>query len=169
MKITTLLLLSPIHDSIFKWAKQYNHSDLSRGHANIDSKIVKSITPKPAWLKSWNFRERKIRKLYITFVFNISTENIICITKISSQQKIHMQPFQNVTIWCFTCFANKEHAHMSHSRTSTTTNILSNTLLNTNQSKHHQIQLQALSTIMLLLILSLNKHIYIILVIYGNN
>ena len=57
-------------------------------------------------------------------------------------------------------FANKEHTHMSHSRTSTTTNILSNTLLNTNHSKHHQIQLQALSTIMLLLILSSNKHIY---------
>ena len=53
-----------------------------------------------------------------------------------------------------------QHTHMSHSRTSTTTNILSNTLLNTNHSKHHQIQLQALSTIMLLLILSPNKHIY---------
>ena len=60
----------------------------------------------------------------------------------------------------FNLFANKEHAHMSHSRTSTTTNILSNTLLNTNHSKHHQIQLQALSTIILLLILSPNKHIY---------
>jgi len=32
--------------------------------------------------------------------------------------------------------------------------------LNTNHSKHHQIQLQALSTIMLLLILSPNEHIY---------
>ena len=60
----------------------------------------------------------------------------------------------------FHLFANKEHTHMSHSKTSTTTNILSNTLLNTNHSKHHQIQLQVLSTIMLLLILSSNKHIY---------
>ena len=60
----------------------------------------------------------------------------------------------------FHLFANKEHTHMSHSRTSTTTNILSNTLLNPNHSKHHQIQLQALSIIMLLLILSSNKHIY---------
>ena len=60
----------------------------------------------------------------------------------------------------FHLFANKKHTHMSHSRTSTITNILSNTLLNTNHSKHHQIQLQALSTIMLLLILSPNEHIY---------
>ena len=87
-------------------------------------------------------------------------KKIIWFTKSSSQQKIHMQPFLNITIWYFTCFANKEHTHMSHSRTSTTTNILSNTLLNPNHSKHHQIQLQALSTIMLLLILSPNKHIY---------
>ena len=134
-----------------------------------DSKLLKSITPKPSGLKSWNFRTSKIRKLSTTFVFAIFTENIIWFTKLSSQQKMYMQPFQNVTIWCFTCFANKEHAHMSHSRTSTTTNILRNTLLNTNHSKHHQIQLQALSTIMLLLILSPNKHIYIILVIYDNN
>ena len=110
-----------------------------------------------------------IRKLSTTFVFTIFTENIIWTTKLSSQQKMHMQPSQNVTIWCFTCFANKEHTHMSHSRTSTTTNILSNTLLNTNHSKHHQIQLQVLSTIILLLILFPNKHIYIILVIYENN
>ena len=58
---------------------------------------------------------------------------------------------------------------MSHSRTSTTTNILSNTLLNPNPSKHHQIQSQALSTVMLLLIIFPNKQIYIILVIYENN
>ena len=101
-----------------------------------------------------------IRKLYTTFVFTIFTENIICSMMLSSQQKMHMQPFQNVTICCFTCFDKKEHAHMSHSRTSATTNILINTLLNTNHSKHHQIQLQALSTIMLLLILSPNEHIY---------
>ena len=153
MKITTLLLLSPIHDSQLKWAKKYNHSDLSKGHAKPDNKLVKSITPKPSSLKSWNFRTRKIRNLYTTFVFNIFTENIIWSTKLSSQQKMHMQPFQKVTIWCFTCFANKEHAHMSRSRTSTTTNILHNTLLNPNHSKHDKIQLQALSTIMLLLTL----------------
>ena len=106
------------------------------------SKLVKSITPKPSGLKSCNFGTNKIRKLS-TFVFNISIENIICIMKISSQQKMHTQPFLNITIGYFTCFDNKEHTHMSHSRTSTTTNILSNTLLNTNHSKHHQIQLQA--------------------------
>ena len=49
----------------------------------------------------------------------------------------------------FHLFCYKEHAHMSHSRTSTTTNILSNTFLNPNHSKHHQKQLHALSTIML--------------------
>ena len=127
-----------------------------------NSKLLKSITPKPLGLKSWNFRTSKISKLYTTFIFTIFTENIIWFTKLSSQQKMHthMQPFQNITIWCFTCFANKEHTHISHSRTSTTTNILSNTLLNTNHSKHHQIQLQALSRIMLLLILFPNKHIY---------
>ena len=103
---------------------------------------------------------RKIRKLCTTLVFTTFTENIIWSMKLSSQQKMHMQPFLNITFWYFTCFANKEHTHMSHSRTSTTTNILSNTLLNTNHSKHPQIQLQALSTIMLLLIISPNKHIY---------
>ena len=123
-------------------------------------KFLKSITLKPSGLKSWNFRKSNIRKLSTIFVFTIFIENIIWSTKLSWQQKMHMQPFQNVTIWCFTCFANKEHAHMSHSRTSTTTNILRNTLLNTNCSKNHQIQLQALSMIMLLLILSPNKHIY---------
>ena len=106
-----------------------------------ESKLLKSITPKPSGLKSWNFRKSMISKLSTTFVFTIFTENIIWSTKLSSQLKMHMQPFQNVTIWCFTCFANKEHAHMSHSRTSTTTNILSNILLNPNHSKHHQIQL----------------------------
>ena len=134
-----------------------------------DNKLLKSITPKPSGLKLWNFRKSNIRNLCTTLVFTIFTENIICSMKLSSQQKMHMQPFQNVTICCFTCFDKKEHAHMSHSRTSATTNILINTLLNTNHSKHHQIQLQALSTIMLLLILSPNKHIYIILVIYDNN
>ena len=48
---------------------------------------------------------------------------------------------------------------MSHSRNSTTTNKLSNTLFNPNHSKHHQIQLQALSIIMLLLILSPNNQL----------
>ena len=110
-------------------------ASLSRGHAKPDSKLVKSITPKPSGLKSWTFRKRNIRKLSTTFVFNISIENIIFITKLSLQQKMHMQPFQNITIWCFTCFTNKEHTHMSHSRTSTTSNILSNTLLNINHSK----------------------------------
>ena len=57
---------------------------------------------------------------------------------------------------------------MSHSRISTTTNILNNTLLNTNHSKHHQIQLQALSIIMLLLII-FPINMYIILVIYEDN
>ena len=137
---------------MFKWAKQYNHSDQSRGHAKADNKLVKSIIPTPVGLKSWNFRTSKIRKLYTTFVFTIFIENIIWSTKLSSKQRMHMQPFQNVTIWCFTCFANKGHAHMSHSRTSTTANILSNTLLNPNHSKHHQIQLQALSTIMLFML-----------------
>ena len=117
-------------------------ASLSRGHAKPDSKLLKSITPKPSGLKSWNFRKSKIRNLYTTLVFNTFTWNIICITKLLSQQKMHMKLFQNITIWCFTCFANKEHTHMSHSRTSTTTNILSNTLFNTNHSKHHQIQLQ---------------------------
>ena len=131
-----------------------------RAHAKADSELVKSITPKLAGQKSWNFRTSNVMELYTTFVFNTLTSNIINIVKISSQQELHMQPFQNVTIWCFTCFANKEHAHMSHSRTSTTINILSNTLLNPNHSKHHQINLQALSTIMLLLILFPNKHIY---------
>ena len=145
---------------MFNWSKQYNHSDLSRRHAKTDSKLIKSITPKLVGPKSWNFRTINIMKLYTTFVCNISKENIICITKISSQQKMHTQPFLNITIGYFTCFANKEHTHMSHSRTSMTSNILSNTLLNTNHSKHHHIQLQALSTIMLLLILSSNKHIY---------
>ena len=126
-----------------------------------DSKLIKSITSKPIGLKLWNFRTSKIRKLSTTFVFTIFTENIIWSMKLSSQQKMHMQPLQNVTIWCFTFFANNEHAHMSHSRTSTITNILSNTLLNTNHSKHHKIQLQTLSTIMHLLIISPNKHIYI--------
>ena len=60
----------------------------------------------------------------------------------------------------FHLFANKKHTHMSHSRTSTTTNILSNNLLNPNHSKHHQIQLQALSTIILSLILFPDKHIH---------
>ena len=140
-----------------------------RAHAKAHNKFVKSITPKLAGLKSWNFRTSKIRNLSTTLVFTIFIKNIIWSTKLSSQQKMHMQPFQNITIWCFTCFANKEHTHMSHSRTSTTTNLLSNTLLNTNHSKHHQINLQALSTIMFLLILSPNKHIYIILVIYESN
>ena len=132
-----------------------------RGHVKADNKLVKYITPKPAGLKSWNFSTSKIRKLYTTFVFTIFTENIIWSTKLSSQQKMHTQLFHNVPIWCFSCFAIKERAHMSHSRISTTTNILSNTLLNPNHSKHHQIQLQALSTIMLLLIISPNKYIYI--------
>ena len=145
---------------MFKWAKQYIHSYLSRGHAKTWQQLLKSITPKPSGLKSWNFRTSNITKSSTTFVFTIFIENISWFMNLSSQQKMHMQLFQNVTIWCFTCFANKEHAHMSHSRNSTTTNILSNTLLNTNHSKHHQIQLQALSTIMLLLILSPNKHIY---------
>ena len=57
---------------------------------------------------------------------------------------------------------------MGHSITSTTTNILSNTLLNPNHSKHHQIQLQALSIIMLLLII-FPINMYIILVIYEDN
>ena len=85
-----------------------------------DSKLLKSITPKSSGLKSWNFRTINISKLYTTLVFTIFIENIIWSTKLSSQQKMHMQPFQNITIWCFTCFANKEHTHMINSITSTT-------------------------------------------------
>ena len=98
MKSTTLLLLYPRHDSKLSWVKQHNHSDLYRERAKPDSKLLKSITPKSSGLKSLNFRTNNIRKLYTTFVFNISTENIICITKLSLQQKMHMQPFQNITI-----------------------------------------------------------------------
>ena len=32
--------------------KKYNHSDLFRADAKADGKLVKSITPKPAGLKS---------------------------------------------------------------------------------------------------------------------
>ena len=106
------------------------------------------------------FEDNQDKEFIYNFAFTIFIENIIWSTKLSSQQKMHMQPFLNITIWYFTCFANKEHTHMSHLRTSTTTNVLSNTLLNTKHSKHDQIQLQALSTIILLLILSPNKHIY---------
>jgi len=89
------------------YVKQYNHSDLFRAHEKADSKLIKSITPKLTHLKSWNFRKSKIRKLSTTFVFTKFTENIIWFMKLSSQQKMHMQPFQNITIWCFTCLLTK--------------------------------------------------------------
>ena len=83
---------------MFKKAKQYNHSDLFRAHAKADSKLVKSITPKPSGLKSSNCRKSKLRKLSTTLVFTTFIENISWSMKLSSQQKMHMQPFQNVTI-----------------------------------------------------------------------
>ena len=46
MKITTLLLLSPRHDSNRNWVKQHNHSDLYREHAKPDREIIKSIALK---------------------------------------------------------------------------------------------------------------------------
>ena len=48
----------------------------------------KPITPKPIGLKSWNFRTSQIRKLYTTLVFMTFTENIICIMKLSPQQRL---------------------------------------------------------------------------------
>ena len=52
MKITTLLLLSPRHDSNLNWVKQHNHSDLYREHAKPDNELVKSIDPKLSGLWS---------------------------------------------------------------------------------------------------------------------
>ena len=46
MKSTTLILLSPRHDSNLSWVKQHNHSDLYREHAKSDNKVAKSIAPK---------------------------------------------------------------------------------------------------------------------------
>ena len=52
MKRTTLLILSPRHDSKRSKVKQHNHSDLHREHAKPDNELVKSITPKPSELWS---------------------------------------------------------------------------------------------------------------------
>ena len=46
MKINTLLILSPRHDSKLSWVKQHNHSDLYREHAKSDNELAKSIAPK---------------------------------------------------------------------------------------------------------------------------
>ena len=46
MKMTTLLLLSPRHDSKLSWVKQHNHSDLYRELAKSDNELTKSIAPK---------------------------------------------------------------------------------------------------------------------------
>jgi len=52
MKINTLLILSPRHDSKLSWVKQHNHSDLYREHAKPDWEIIKSIAPKLSSLLS---------------------------------------------------------------------------------------------------------------------
>ena len=46
------------------------------------NKLLKSITPKPSGVKSWNFRTSKIRKLCETFVFTTSKEILMIITKL---------------------------------------------------------------------------------------
>ena len=46
MKRTTLLILSPRHDSKRSKVKQHNHSDIYREHAKPDNELVKSIAPK---------------------------------------------------------------------------------------------------------------------------
>ena len=94
MKITTLLLLSPRHDSKLSWVKQHNHSDLYREHANLDREIIKSIPPKLSGLWSWKFNTSNIIKLTTTLVFTTTIENIIYTTKIIAQLKLHMQPKQ---------------------------------------------------------------------------
>ena len=46
MKITTLLILTPRHDSKLSWVKQRNHLDLYREHAKSDNELVKSMAHK---------------------------------------------------------------------------------------------------------------------------
>ena len=52
MKITTLLILTPRHDSKLSWVKQRNHLDLYREHAKSDNELTNSITPKLSGLWS---------------------------------------------------------------------------------------------------------------------
>ena len=52
MKITTLFILSPRHDSKLSWVKQHNHSDLYREHAKSYNELVKSMAPKLSGLWS---------------------------------------------------------------------------------------------------------------------
>ena len=59
-----------------------------------DRSFVKFITPKISSLWSCNLNTSNIMKLYSTFVFTTTTENIIYTTKIIAQAKLHMQPKQ---------------------------------------------------------------------------
>ena len=99
MKSTTLLILSPRHDSKLSWVKQHNHSDLYREHAKPDREIIKSIAPKLLGLWSCKFNTSYIMKLPTTLVFTIITENIICITKLIGQPKLYLQsrPLRHAT------------------------------------------------------------------------